>query len=72
VIRFQATISSAATPWTYGKTRDERKGLIVFRKLNIEEENTIKMSLRGGYQEDENALLGTIYFTIKVTIQTKS
>ncbi|CBY31374.1 unnamed protein product [Oikopleura dioica] len=36
------------------------------RKLNIEEENTIKMSLRGGYQEDENALLGTIYFTIKL------
>ena len=24
------------------------------------------MGLRGGYQEDENALLGTIYFTIKV------
>ncbi|CAG5104662.1 Oidioi.mRNA.OKI2018_I69.chr1.g1430.t2.cds [Oikopleura dioica] len=36
------------------------------RRLNMDEENTIKMGLRGGYQEDEDASLGTIYFTIKL------
>ena len=29
------------------------------------------MGLRGGYQDDENAFLGTIYFTIKVKAPEK-